>query len=142
MVGTGSSFADKIMKISRKLNIGFIVACFLPLCIFAGYSLWYFSQRLDYEADARLQADLATAKLLYEAELTNLENLAAYIAGNQSFRMVVKFELESQLATLLDDYGRQHQLSNIGVKTRGFLRLWGLLIIRTHFPIRQMCNIT
>ena len=50
MVGTGSSFADKIMKISRKLNIGFIVACFLPLCIFAGYSLWYFSQRLDYEA--------------------------------------------------------------------------------------------
>jgi HAMP domain-containing protein len=110
------------------LNVGFLIACFLPLILATSYAVYYYNGKIHQEAIARINSDLKVAELIYQSELGNLRNLAIYHASVPSLKFLLNsvftmgYNFENQLKKQLGRFVYENDLTSAVVLTLNFER--------------------
>ncbi len=98
------------MKIATKLNLSFLLLLFLPLILSIGFSIVYYTQKIEEEAQAKLQADLQVAQLMLDVEIRKLRDLAVAYSHKKVLSALLSFNLRQKIEAELAQIAQQNQL--------------------------------
>ncbi len=103
------------MKLSKKLNTGFGLILFIPLVVVTFGALFYYTEKSEQEAQAKLAADLKVAQFILQNTVNEFRGLASAYAGQQSFAVLIEYWLQPKLDNELKKIQRTAQLDMIRV---------------------------
>ena len=93
----------KYFTLKTKLLLSFFLVTSFSIVITTLFSIGYFSDKINTEAEQNLQKGIQVAELIYENNAADIRNLSLSLSSDKTLQLLVKFDFTGKIVEYLSE---------------------------------------